>query len=61
MISQGIGDAAEGTAVDRLITSVTNKTTTSWILLFAHKESGLLTIKQRQLTPGKPVEVADFT
>ena len=61
MISQGIGDTSEGTAVDRLIVSVTNEPTTSWIMLFAHKESGIITIKQRQLTPGKPVELADFT
>ena len=60
LISSGLADPLNGTAVDRLIHEVSNDKTMSYIMLFAEKSSGLLTIKQKRMSPNKAVEIDDF-
>ena len=55
LITQGVVNPTQATAVDRLIAYVSNSKTKSFIMLFAEKNSGLITIKQKKLSPNKAV------
>ena len=48
LITQGLTDPSRGTAVDRLIAYAKSDPTISFIMLFAEKDTDLITIKQRK-------------
>ena len=60
LISSGMNDPLNGTAVNRLIHDVSMDKTMPYIMLFAEKRSGLLTIKQKRMSPNKATEIDDF-
>ena len=60
LLSSGMGDPLNGTTVDCLIHEVLMGKTMPYIMLFAEKNSGLLTIKQKRMSPNEATKIDDF-
>ena len=60
VMNGGTSNPSNATAVDRLIADLSNDKTKSFIMLFAEKKSGLLTVKEKRFGKNKALEIDQF-